>query len=77
MKNLIERLSETVAEGIVYDVVCHILAGLVAWHVVTGRTAQTVAAFASHFDTVAPVVETATVTPPASIFHAHHRKEGN
>jgi len=76
MKRIIEKLAETCGEGLIYDVVCHAFAALVAWHVVTGHTAEAVKAFASHLDSVAPTVETATVTPP-SIFHAHHRKEAN
>jgi len=60
MMKLIEKLAETCGEGLVYDVVCHAFAALVAWHVVTGSAAQTVKAFATHLDSVAPVVTAET-----------------
>jgi hypothetical protein len=56
MRKAIRLMVEASAEGLIYDVVCHAFAALVAWHVITGAPASFVAAFATHLDTAAAAV---------------------
>lgn len=54
---LIRTLIEACGEGIVYDLVCHGLTGLLAWHLLSGTPAAIVAMVAHHMD--APATATA------------------
>jgi hypothetical protein len=56
MRKALRLLIEASTEGLVYDIVCHAFAALVAWHVITGAPASVVAALGTHLDTAAAAV---------------------
>ena len=50
---LIRTVLEACGEGIVYDLVCHGLTGLLAWHLVSGTPATIIATIAHHMESPA------------------------
>jgi len=47
---LIRIVLEACGEGVVYDLICHGLTGLLAWHLLSGTPAYIVATVAHHME---------------------------